>query len=430
MQVPTTESVKTVYGKGWMEMPGSMGHAAHAARLKNYNRIFLLNYIRRNPYTTKAELAEVSGLTFMAIKKIIDELTEFGLLRKDAYQNGNVGRRAVTYIIDENYGYTVGIHINVFETKAAVMDLHGTILSKAAFDMRDMPENQPDFVDMLVHIANEAIQGSGVDKRKLLGVGIGSPGPLSAKDGIVLTPPNLPVLRYLPLRRMIEERLRLPALLQKDTNAIAVGEFLRGAGAGNTDLMYIDADMGVGSGLILNGEIQQGANSIAGEFGHVVIDPNGPLCGCGNRGCLEALGSGISILKQLRTEIEKRPEHPLYAARENLTIQEVLAEAQGGDPTAISVLNQAAYYMGIAVSNLINILDPQIIVLGGILVLQYPEYFEIVKNTTRSMRIQGAQENKIVKSRLANDAGIVGAGEVVADHFFRNAVGDILSRPA
>jgi predicted NBD/HSP70 family sugar kinase len=312
--------------------------------LKNVNRISVLNYIRRHRFTTKAAIASESGLTFMAIQKIMEELMALGLVRQDAYRGGYVGRRALTYTIDENYGYTLGLHINMFETRAALLNLHGEILSHRSLNMEGRKDDITEFIDMITAMVQDlAVQRPA--SAKLLGLGIGAPGPINSAEGRVMSPPNLKMLRYLPLRRIMQETLNMPVLLYKDTNAIAMGEYWRGAGIGYANMVYIDADMGIGSGLILNGILHEGANSVAGEFGHITIDPHGPLCNCGSQGCLEAMGSGFAILREFKQQAVKNRNHPLPAALDEITIEHILNAGAAGEPLAVSILNDAANHM-------------------------------------------------------------------------------------
>jgi predicted NBD/HSP70 family sugar kinase len=406
--------------------------------LKNVNRFSVLNYIRRHRFTTKAALAAESGLTFMTIQKIMEELLALGLVRQDAYEGGYVGRRALTYTIDENYGYTLGLHINMFETRAALLNLRGEILSHRSLNMEGLEDDISEFINAMAAMVKDLAGGKETEKAKILGLGIGAPGPINTAEGRVMSPPNLKMLRYLPLRQIMSDALGMPVLLHKDTNAIARGEYWRGAGAGYSNMVYIDADMGIGSGLILNGVLHEGANSVAGEFGHITIDPQGPLCNCGSRGCLEAMGSGISILRDFKQQLAEKPKHslaaearadaPVEAAASAVTIQQILNAGGAGNPLAVSILNNAAYHMGSAIGNLINILDPDIIILGGILVLQYEPYFAIVRDTALRKRLAGARENLIVPAANASRAGVIGAGELVADNFFSRLVNDVLSK--
>ena len=415
-----------------------MGEQTNQVQLKNFNRRTVLNYIRKNKTATKAGLASVTGLTFMAIKKILEELEELHLIRCDEMEAGGMGRRAVTYAVNETYRYVVGIHINKFVTSIAMMDLRGEILEVERCSMQQDFPNQSAFVEMLVSEIEKVIQRSGMEKDKILGIGVGVPGPVDTENGVILTPPNIPMLSYLPLKEILESKCGYSVYVQKDTNVIAFGEYWYGSGSihdsirshGNDcyDLAYVDVDMGIGSGLIIDGKLNIGANSIAGEFGHITIDINGPLCNCGNKGCLEAMSSGIAVLRELKAQLEKEPGHPLYAKRENLVIEDVFKMAEKKDLLTISILNQSAFYVGVAVSNLINILDPQIIILGGILIQKYPRYFDIVTNVANARKVKGAKENFLAVSKLGENAGVIGAGEIVADNLFNEKVNEVFCK--
>lgn len=394
-------------------------------QLKNYNRRTVLNYIRKNQTATKAGLSAVTGLTFMAIKKILEELEELNLIRCDQKETCGMGRKAVSYAINENYKYTVGIHINKYSTSIALLNLRGKILQIERYSMERDFFNQSEFVELVRNSVESVIAKSGVAKEDVLGIGVGTPGPVDCENGIILTPPNIPVLSYLPLKEILEGKTGLPVYVNKDTNVIAFGEYWYGDFEECSNLVYIDVDMGIGSGLIMDGKINVGANSMAGEFGHITIDVNGPLCNCGNRGCLEAMSSGIAVLREMKEQLEKEEAHPLYEKRNDLTIEDVFAMVEKKDLLTISILNRSAFYLGIAVSNLINILDPQMIILGGILIQNYPRYFSIVQDVANDRKVKGAKENNMAISTLKENAGVIGAAEIVADHFFGERVNEV-----
>lgn len=400
-------------------------------RLKNFNRRSVLNYIRKHQSATKAGLASVTGLTFMAIKKILEELEGLGLIRcedADPRKPGCVGRRAVSYALNECCRYTVGVHINKFVTSVGLMDMRDAVLVKKRRPMQQDLQSQSAFVEQIVEDVLDVIGRAGVDREKILGIGVGVPGPVDTESGTVLTPPNIPILRYLPLKEILEQRTGLPVYVQKDTNVIAFGEYWCASDEDICDLTYIDVDMGIGSGMVIGGMINEGANGMAGEFGHITIDPDGPLCNCGNRGCLEAMSSGIAVLREMERQLEQNVSHPLYGRRKELTIEDVFCMVEEKDLLTISILNRSAFYMGIAVSNLINIWDPERIVLGGILMQRYPRYFSIVKNVAGSRRLKDAKKTRMERSLLGENAGMVGAGEVVADHFFNEMVNEVFDR--
>ena len=402
-----------------------MADQNNQVQLKNFNRRTVLGYIRRNGTATKAGLASVTGLTFMAIKKILAELQELNLIRDGQMESGGMGRKAVSYVINENYRYTIGIHINKFMTGIALLNLRGQILAIERYSMDKEFENQNDFVTMLAEAVNRVIEKSGVKRDDILGIGVGAPGPLDCESGVILTPPNMPMLDYLPLKETLEGRTGFPVFLNKDTNVIAFAEYWYRNNRDCSNLAYVEVDMGIGSGIIIDGKLNVGANCIAGEFGHITIDLNGPLCNCGNRGCLEAMSSGIAVLRMLGEQLENQKDHPLYHKRNSLTIEDVFEMTDKKDLLTISILNRSAFYVGVAVSNLINTFDPEMIILGGILIQKYPMYFNIVQDVANQRKVKGAKENFMAVSVLRENAGVIGAGEIVTDHFFNQFVNEV-----
>lgn len=407
-----------------------MGDQSSQVQLKNYNRRTVLNYIRRNKTATKAGLASVTGLTFMAIKKILEELESLSLIRCADVERGTSGRRSAAYAVNETYRFTIGIHINKFVTSVAVLDLCGRIQAVERYSMEQEFQNQNTFVEKLVYEIGKVIKKSGVDRSRILGVGVGVPGPVDIVNGVILTPPNMPMLSYLPLKEILEEKTGFAVRVHKDTNVIAFGEYWYGEVKECYDLVYVDLDMGIGSGMIIDGRLNTGANNIAGEFGHMIIDVDGPLCNCGNKGCLEAMSSGLAVLKELGSQLEKEPEHPLHGKRDRLVIEDVFEMAEKKDLLTISILNRSAYYVGIAISNMINFMDPQQIILGGLLIQKYPRYFDIVANVANARKVKGARDNLLTVSKLGKDAGVIGAGEIMTDYFFNETVNEVFEKNA
>lgn len=407
-----------------------MGEQNKSVQLKNYNRRSVLNYIRKNKTATKAGLASVTGLTFMAIKKILEELEALNLIKYADVETGSTGRKAAAYAINADYGYTIGIHINKFVTSIALLDLCGNVLAMERCPMGQDVQKQSVFVERLVCAIEKVIEKSEVKRGDILGIGVGTPGPVDVKTGVILMPPNMPMLVYLPLKDILEEKTGLCVSVHKDTNVIAFGEYWHGDAAEYYDLVYIDVDMGIGSGMIIDGNLKIGANGVAGEFGHTVIDINGPTCNCGNKGCLEAMSSGIAVLRELKTRLEEEVSHPLYQKRNSLTIEDIFSMIEKKDPMTISILNQSAFYVGIAVSNLINYMDPEMVILGGILIQKCPRYFDIVADVANTRKVKEAKENKLLVSRLGENAGVIGAGEIVADEFFNETVNEVFAKKA
>jgi glucokinase len=224
---------------------------------------------------------------------------------------------------------------------------------------------------------------------------IGSPGPIDLRRGLLVNPPNLHGWRNVPLRDMLAELTGAKVLLENDANLAGLGEFHQGAGRGSRNLAYVTWSTGVGSGLIVDGRLYQGSHGTAGELGHTILDPDGPLCTCGQRGCLEQLAAGHGI-----------------AAQAGKPALEVFADAGRGDPQARLVVRRAAVYMGLGLINVTNFLDPDLIVIGGGIVQSWALVAGVLRDTLASSPfIKPARRPKLRRARLGDRAGLTGAVE-------------------
>jgi len=225
-------------------------------------------------------------------------------------------------------------------------------------------EEGPELVlERIVGSLENALAKAGLQRGDLTAVGICSPGPCDIDAGVISSAPNLPGWRDVPICRYLEERLGVPTRLENDANAAALGEHVYGAGRGCRHL-----STGIGGGLIIDGRLYRGATGVAGELGHMVIDPDGPLCGCGNRGCLEALASGTAIAAR-GEELVAQGGSALLAklAQEQgkLTAETVARAADQGDIACQGIIRRAAYYLGVGLASYVNIFNPEVIILGG-----------------------------------------------------------------
>jgi glucokinase len=220
----------------------------------------------------------------------------------------------------------------------------------------------------IVGSLEEALAKAGLRPGELAAVGICSPGPCDIDAGVIRSAPNLPGWRDVPVCRYLEERLGVPSRLENDANAAALGEHVYGAGRGCRHLIYITVSTGIGGGLIIDGRLYRGATGLAGELGHMTIDPDGSLCGCGNRGCLEALASGRAIAAR-GEELVAQGGSALLArlAQEHggLTAETVCRAAEEGDRASRDIIQRAGYYLGIGFANYLNIFNPEMIIIGG-----------------------------------------------------------------
>ena len=249
----------------------------------------------------------------------------------------------------------LGLDIGGTKSAAVVGDRDGNVLARVWAPTP--PGSWREAVDVLFGLLRECRQ-HGCDLREARALGVSCGGPLDSSTGIVYAPPNLPHWDAVPLKSLLEEEFGLPVFIENDANATALAEHRWGAGQGCRDMAFLTMGTGIGAGLILDGRLYRGRRDLAGEVGHAVLLPDGPLCPCGKRGCLEALASGTAIGRAGRERF----------GEEDMTAETVCARARLGDPMAKKILTEAAFWMGLGLANLLHTLNLERIVLGTLAV--------------------------------------------------------------
>ncbi|MFL5495144.1 MAG: ROK family protein [Gemmatimonadales bacterium] len=278
-----------------------------------------------------------------------------------------------------------------------------------------------DVLDRLVALAGRAIERTRQEApgAEILGVGVGAPGPLDTRRGVVLLTPNLGWVD-MPLRQIIHDRLGLPAALDNDANCAVLGEWWVGAARGSRQAIGITIGTGIGGGLILDGRLYHGASDVAGEIGHTTIDTEGRRCKCGNYGCLEAYASGPNIALRAIEALEAGAESrlPSYVAGDlrELTAQTVYQAAQDGDELALEVVNDTAKFLGVGIGNLLNVFNPEVVVVcGGVTLAGDHLFVPMRREVSRRAFKPAVAACRIVPGELAGTAGVYGAARAFLD---------------
>jgi glucokinase len=278
-----------------------------------------------------------------------------------------------------------------------------------------------DVLERLVRLAERAIAATRkeIAGAEILGVGVGAPGPLDTKRGIVLLTPNLGWVN-LPLRQIIHDRLGLPAALDNDANCAVLGEWWVGAARGARHAIGITIGTGIGGGLILDGKLYHGASDVAGEIGHTTIDTEGRRCKCGNYGCLEAYASGPNIALRAVEEIEagavSRLPSLVGGDLSKVTAQTVYQAAQDGDDLALEVVNDTARFLGVGIGNLLNVFNPEaVVVCGGVTLAGDHLFVPLRREVARRAFKPAVTACRIVPGELAGTAGVYGAAKAFLD---------------
>src|SRR2546423_309979 len=257
----------------------------------------------------------------------------------------------------------IGIDLGGTQLRVAVADDRGRLKTVMRHPTQ-AGRGRRHVIDRIVATVKEALQENGTSPGRVRALGIGLPGPVDPAAGLVISPANLPGFKNVPLNRILTRATGIPSFLHHDAHLAALGEHQRGAARGAREVVYVTVSTGIGAGLILRGELYAGAHGIAGEVGHIVVQPNGPLCTCGNRGCVEAIASGTGIARAAREQAPRIPGSALHGL-DNPTAEDVARAARAGDPLANAILETAGSYLGVAMGTLVNLFNPQLIVLGG-----------------------------------------------------------------
>ena len=301
--------------------------------------------------------------------------------------------------------YVVGVDLGGTKIYTALVDLEGNIIKEKTVETL-AHEGEQAVMGRIVDTINYVIDGT--DKDLIKSIGIGSPGPLDVKNGIIIENSNLPFKNF-AIVKTIKETYDLPTYLDNDANVATLGEFMFGAGKGTENMIFITASTGIGGGAVLNGKLFRGATGNALEVGHMTVSTEGPRCGCGNVGCAEALGSGTAIGKRAKEAVLSNVKTSLKNY-DNVTSKEVFKEAANGDRVAKKILNTSLTYLGIAVANTITNFDPEKVVVGGGVVNGGDIVIDTIKNVVEERCMAAFVENcTIEKAVLGGKAGVLGA---------------------
>ena len=309
----------------------------------------------------------------------------------------------------------VGIDLGGTKILAALVSRQGEVIAEAK--AKTKAQRGPDgVIQRIAQTVRLAMEQASVTSEAIAAVGIGAPGPVDPQAGVVHNPPNLPGWQAVPLARKLAETLDIPVYLENDVNLGTLGEHSYGAGQGTRNMIGIFPGTGVGGGLILDGRLHTGCRNAAGEIGHMIVFADGPVCGCGRRGCLEAVASRTAIEHDIHLGIAAgrdcmMPE--LSGSTNGRITSTVLAKAfRKRDPLVIEIIGRAQWYLGLMTASLVNLIDPEMIVFGGGLVEAVGEAFlDPIRTTARQYYIQqtAAETIEIVPARLGDYAVVLGA---------------------
>lgn len=303
--------------------------------------------------------------------------------------------------------YVIGIDLGGTKISTALSNLEGKIIKNVVVPTNSQ-EGEASVLSRMIGTIENVLLEADIAINDIEAIGIGSPGPLDSKKGIIITTPNLPFKNY-NVVQPIKDKFNIPVYLDNDANVAAIGEYMFGAGKGKENIVYFTVSTGVGGGAVLNGNIYRGNTCNALEIGHITLDPKGPRCNCGNLGCLEALASGTAIGKRGVEAVSTNVETSLRKY-DKITSYEVFKEAEAGDEVSKDIVDNALTYLGIGVANAVAIFDPQMVIIGGGVTQVGDILFDRVRQVVNKRCFKNmADACEIAPAGLGVNAGVVGA---------------------
>ena len=316
----------------------------------------------------------------------------------------------------------VGVDMGGTKILSAVIDADGNILGTAKVPTK-ADEGTSVVIDRIANSIQKAIGKSDVNPASIEAVGIGAPGPLDPETGVVIFAPNLG-WRDVPLKAELEARVGIPTFVDNDVNVGTLGEHAFGAGKGVQNIVGIFVGTGIGGGIILQGELFHGASKTAGEIGHIIVKADGPRCGCGTRGCLEALASRTAMTKQFQKAIEKKGKKSVISKLTDGDLRAirsgVLARAiRSNDKLTLKVFKKATKYLGVGIGSIVNFLNPEMIILGGGVVEALDDTFlDNIRTAAEKYALPNTLDGvQIVRAELGDNSGILGAAALARQRF-------------
>lgn len=395
-----------------------MRTGTRALRLGDYNQQVVLELVRTRTATSRAELAQRTGLTFQAISKIVRRLVASGLLLEDTSKEAaRTGRPPTVLRVDPTAAYALGVHIDRDETAYVLVDLAGTVVAR---ERRRTPRRggPARSADQIARVTRQLVERSGVERDQVLGLGVGAPGPLDPAEGILDSPGGMPEWGRVHLRKMLVERTGFDVTVDNDAVAAAIGETWTGKAHDVRNLLFVYIGWGLGTALVLDGQVYRGGAGLGGDLYHVPIDPAGPLCPCGSRGCVGQYASPAAILEDARRRSKPGRRRTASGPATRPTPSsygDVCQVAVSGPSVERDALVHAATMLGLGLLSVVAVLDPDLVVLGGAgLEAARPIYETVIRRTlTERVPLPGQRETRVAISDAGSDVGAIGAASML-----------------
>jgi predicted NBD/HSP70 family sugar kinase len=369
--------------------------------LREFNRLRIVDFLRSNGTASRAELARRTGLSRSTVSTLVADLQRRGLVVERAGQfagEGQPGRPAALLELDPSAAAAVGIDFDHDKVRVAVSDLSRSVLAEASAP-HDVDHDAQGALGLAADLVEQVLDQAELERDRLLGVGVALAGPIDHDKGALHPSDVLPGWANVDAARELEQRLDTLAYVDNDANLGALAEVTLGAGRNARFAAYVSISSGIGAGIVVDGRPYHGHRGTAGEIGHVVVDPQGPICRCGNRGCLETLASGPALLKLVQDSRDGE-----------LSVRQMIELARDGDAGCRRAIADAGQVVGRVVAGLVNLFSPEMVVVGGDLGEAGDLMLDPLREAVQRDALPAAAEGlKVVAGELGERANLLGA---------------------
>ncbi len=418
-------------------MPSNAARTTKAAAQDKpeQRELAILRLIHSGQNYSRLDLARRTGLSPALITSIVRNLIAHNLVSEAPAVSSLVGRKPIPLEIRADAGHLIGVDIGSFYSRVVIADMNGRIIHQDQIETR-IPDGRVRVVDRVFECVHQAIAASKVSRESILGAGVAHSGVIDTERGMVLSlprPGQMAQWKNVPLRAIFEEEFHLPCLLEDSVRTMATAERYFGFGREHDDFLFIEAGMGIGAAIFIEGKLYRGAGGKAGEFGHITVDESGPLCSCGNHGCLESLASCAAVVHAGRVAIERGVDSKIRELAggdlSRISIEVVAQAAIEGDSLAFRVLQEAATHIARGLADLVNLLNPRLIIFGGALFRAAPQLLaDPLRRIIRQRALEKSSNDVQLRvSPLGGEAGALGAARMMSslslDGLYRRTMG-------
>mgnify|MGYP006282771581 FL=1 len=374
--------------------------------MKEMNQEIILDLIQNKEAISRAEIAEITDLSPATVSNIVKDLINMDLVKETKRGESRGGRKPILLELNPNGALVIGLEWGISEVKGVLLNLNNEIIEFEEIIVKNFEVEH--FIDLSVKLIEKFSQQI-EEPEKIYGVGIGVHGLVDPEKGWSRFAPHFE-WENVPIKKMMEKNIEYPVLIDNDVRMMALTEKWEG----KDNFIFINTGSGIGAAIVLGGELHYGRDFSAGEFGHMTIVEDGPLCSCGDHGCLEALISTTNLVKQYFSEVEK----DLTLKNVNKKWKKLINSSLAGEDKARDILKNAGKYLGTGIANIINLLNPDAIIIGGPLIKAQDIVFPVIKNQIEKKSLQIPGNNIEIASASDEKVGAVGAGIMVLQEFF------------